>query len=701
MSTDDTNTAEGWGDSPFIPGLFNTQLFENISEELVQGIQGQRRHIDAANLRYKIMPNKLPAKFDPRSPINFPPEYLNQWFYKTYKGEWSAITSLPLDQAGCGSCWAFSTASQFGEVIRFNLMKLFGDKACINSPFFIPTFVCTGDSEITPKAKGAVVNPGDVKLYAAEIRDRISEYFTVAFSPKLGNLLGRPGLDKKCNDALNEWKSSIATKGRVPKVLSEQYNNCLGCQGNLIVCPLMLFTGAEDEAPGNARGAPLITDFPLHEWACLWGSEAIRKTYCSTQFLSGDATLTFPKLYKADSYSYVTAKEFDEGKRVRGINSMADWMRVSIINYGTITIGFSVFPSFLGFFGNPENAKRIYTAEQFLKDFREGKNSSALGGHAVVVVGWSEDMQTDSFANGGRPRMVRYWIVRNSWGTKWGDNGYFKVQREIDGVLQRANTAPGIRIRFESEFGSLYFAPGPNPELYDDSGGEARVNQMKEFLLPVPLHRCPSLEDRPDLLELMNKNCRCRCGYSWKADSKSVNGCEPIDLTTLQSIATPTVTELSPDLMATFTEQEKLMLAGAHDPHSTLPNFTPRSLSGCRIVKGYDSTYNGDGKPRFTVLDKTVYIRPEPIPICDRAKCTDSHDDSDPFGTCDTTGIPSMGMGKTSWYLLLLLLLLLVVLGVVVSQVIKRTRSDQVPASRPKMRTTTDGGGGLRQRQGY
>lgn len=33
--------------------------------------------------------------------------------------------------------------------------------------------------------------------------------------------------------------------------------------------------------------------------------------------------------------------------------------------------------------------------------------------HAVVVVGYND--------NGG------YWIVRNSWGTGWGDNGYFKV----------------------------------------------------------------------------------------------------------------------------------------------------------------------------------------------------------------------------------------------------------------------------------
>ena len=34
-----------------------------------------------------------------------------------------------------------------------------------------------------------------------------------------------------------------------------------------------------------------------------------------------------------------------------------------------------------------------------------------LGGHAVIVVGYSDQHQ--------------HWIVRNSWGTEWGDKGYF------------------------------------------------------------------------------------------------------------------------------------------------------------------------------------------------------------------------------------------------------------------------------------
>ena len=42
--------------------------------------------------------------------------------------------------------------------------------------------------------------------------------------------------------------------------------------------------------------------------------------------------------------------------------------------------------------------------------------------HAVVVVGWGQ--AKDASGNN-----LPYWILRNSWGKGWGEQGYFKVKR--------------------------------------------------------------------------------------------------------------------------------------------------------------------------------------------------------------------------------------------------------------------------------
>ena len=56
--------------------------------------------------------------------------------------------------------------------------------------------------------------------------------------------------------------------------------------------------------------------------------------------------------------------------------------------------------------------------QNFLKHFFYFIISGAAN-HAVLGVGW------------GTLNGVDYWLIKNSWGPKWGDNGYVKVKRGI------------------------------------------------------------------------------------------------------------------------------------------------------------------------------------------------------------------------------------------------------------------------------
>ncbi|XP_003366683.1 dipeptidyl-peptidase 1, partial [Trichinella spiralis] len=39
--------------------------------------------------------------------------------------------------------------------------------------------------------------------------------------------------------------------------------------------------------------------------------------------------------------------------------------------------------------------------------------------HAVIIVGYGTDEMTKE----------KYWIVKNSWGRKFGEDGYFRIRR--------------------------------------------------------------------------------------------------------------------------------------------------------------------------------------------------------------------------------------------------------------------------------
>ena len=63
----------------------------------------------------------------------------------------------------------------------------------------------------------------------------------------------------------------------------------------------------------------------------------------------------------------------------------------------------------------------MYSTQRFV-DYEGGvlkaeENEDSLGGHVVEITGWGVDEDG-----------TEYWIGRNSWGTYWGENGWFRVE---------------------------------------------------------------------------------------------------------------------------------------------------------------------------------------------------------------------------------------------------------------------------------
>ena len=73
----------------------------------------------------------------------------------------------------------------------------------------------------------------------------------------------------------------------------------------------------------------------------------------------------------------------------------------------------------------------IYTNQNFqfykkgvlTEEFLECSDPKENVNHGVTVIGYGQSKKEDQMSQW----CEEYWVVRNTWGTKWGENGFFKL----------------------------------------------------------------------------------------------------------------------------------------------------------------------------------------------------------------------------------------------------------------------------------
>ncbi|GFY38191.1 dipeptidyl peptidase 1 [Trichonephila inaurata madagascariensis] len=121
----------------------------------------------------------------------------------------------------------------------------------------------------------------------------------------------------------------------------------------------------------------------------------------------------FPYEYKDDSCREKKCKRYyvADYKYVGGFygGCNEDLMKMELVQNGPIAVSFEVYDDFSSYEGG------IYHHTGIQYRF----NPFSITNHAVLAVGYGYDKKTGE----------KYWIVKNSWGSSWGENGYFRIRR--------------------------------------------------------------------------------------------------------------------------------------------------------------------------------------------------------------------------------------------------------------------------------
>ncbi|XP_063161978.1 dipeptidyl peptidase 1 [Candoia aspera] len=117
-----------------------------------------------------------------------------------------------------------------------------------------------------------------------------------------------------------------------------------------------------------------------------------------------------PCIFKNDCYHYYTSNYYYVGGFYGGCNEAL--MKLELVKHGPMAIAFEVYNDFMYYQGG------IYHHTGLMDPF----NPFELTNHAVLLVGYGSCSHTGE----------QFWIVKNSWGTSWGEEGYFRIRRGTD-----------------------------------------------------------------------------------------------------------------------------------------------------------------------------------------------------------------------------------------------------------------------------
>lgn len=147
----------------------------------------------------------------------------------------------------------------------------------------------------------------------------------------------------------------------------------------------------------------------------------------------------------------------------------------------------------------------LETREQVLKYVEETTN------HAVTIIGWDDNYSRNNFNSNCRPKNNGAWLILNSWGSNWGNNGTAWVSYEdiyfknsiLFGVksIKLRGEKPNVEFTYSQRNGYVQAVIKSDEELKNIEGWETTddnktfIKRFDEQITPYNIEVCSAIDD--------------------------------------------------------------------------------------------------------------------------------------------------------------------------------------------------------------
>jgi len=242
---------------------------------------------------------------------------------------------------------------------------------------------------------------------------------------KISNMVDMPGAVKSCEKFDESMEGGVIkthydARKEYPQCFDRPVYNSQNCSSSYAIAAASAlaarFCIADPEKDGNLQLSPQqVMSCDKKSRACKGGGIDYVWSYIENRGLYPEKCLPYAAKGGKEVPCKTECKDTDKHKAISHcVMGNVKQLKREIETNGPVVAPLYLFDDFLiyksGVYSTTEGGKAIHSWHA------TARNDPNL--HAVMVLGWGKHQGTE------------YWIVENSWGTSWGEDGYARVARK-------------------------------------------------------------------------------------------------------------------------------------------------------------------------------------------------------------------------------------------------------------------------------